>query len=1812
MAADGVSIAVGGVQMIPRYPQSVFLVRLVPAIRQGQTVAVSYTDPTSGNDETAIQDRAGNDAASFRGQLLGNDSTATSSSVRGSTAQRSASLSATATQQIGALLAAKAQRTAAQRKVSSQLLGEAGATQPLEDEGPVQQPPPANSAREVGGGRKQPKAPSSPASQQLEPTDTVDRSELVTVDIRADVTPAVLARIRALGGTVINSVPQYRAIRAVLPLVTVESLASLEAVDSIRPADEAVTRKTNTSEGDTAHRARAARTTHSVTGAGIGIGVISDGVETLAARQASGDLPAQVIVLPGQEGSGDEGTAMLEIVHDLAPGADLYFATGLGGQAQFAANIEALCDAGANVIVDDISYFVEAAFQDGIVAQGVNAAVADGCYFFSAAGNDGNLNDSTSGVWEGDYAAGSSLTVEGETVGVRHDFGSGKEENPVVRSFSGTVILQWADPLGASANDYDVFLVDGDGNVLASSTDTQDGTQDPIETISSGIFAYSDARLVIVKVSGADRYLRLQTFERQLEIATAGNTYGHAAAQNTVGVGQVDVRTAGGAGGVFDGTESVRTSSSDGPRRLFFEPDGTPITAGNFSSTGGKVLQRPDLAAASCVSTATPGFSTFCGTSAAAPHAAAIAALMVEAAGGPKEVTLAELRTAMTATTAVVDIEADGTDRDSGAGIVMAPGAVDGLAVAAASRNRAPTVTTTLVDRTLAPGSDAVTVDLASTFTDAATDTLTYTVVSSDPDRLTATLSGTQLTLTPGSPGRSAVRVRATDLKGLAATASFTVTVTAGSRDYDADNDGLIEVSNLAQLDAMRYDLNGDGIVDGATWRPYYAAAAFAMGALEMGCPNSCTGYELSADLDFDTDGSGATNVAGDTYWNDGAGWSPIGTEEELFTATFEGHGHTLSNLFINRPTEDGIGLFGGVHYDGEGIIRGVGLTNVDVTGKDAVGALIGRSTYLTVVGSHATGGVAGGDRVGGLVGESSGNVINSYAAVRVSGDEAVGGLVGHHILNRITTSYATGRVSGTNAVGGLVGATSDFQQLIEASYATGPVSGVGARLSSSDSGFIVCGYLGLAPASTSAGGGVGGLAGHSCGIIEASYATGIVSGTTAVGGLVGSGRTVRFSQLTYWDVAASGLRVGVGEDDANDNGAIDSDELRRVGTMGLATAALQAPTGYTGIYRSWNVDLGGNFGDRVPDDPWDFGTAMQYPALSVDLSGDNRQTWQEFGYQFRAALPLTATTVGGQAQVALSWTAPSVSQWRPPPTVTYRLYRDNGATVTALADALSGTTYTDTDVTPGTRYTYQLAAVIDGGEVVRSAPAPVTAGAANQPPLTVGTLADRTLLVGANAVMVDVAGSFTDSDQLTYATASSQASVATVSVSGSMVTITPGTAGRSIITVTATDTVSSNPSATQRFTVTVGRDYDTDGDGLIEIRTLAQLDAVRHNLSGQSVPDDPALHALAFPDAIDYLGCGSEGCRGYELMADLDFDTNRNGAADAGDTYWNDDAGWLPLGASRFLTLGSFRATFDGNGHTIANLFISRKSTSYVGLFGALGGVIRNLNVTNVDVLGNDAVGGLVGINYGSVSGGHTTGTVKGDNAVGGLVGDNYSGSISRSSSFAAVAYEGNFEDRDVSFVFPGVGGLVGANGGAITSSYATGNVSGYPAGGLAGWNGGGTIRVSYATGKVTGTTVGGLVGRNEDGSGVYASYATGRVAGADDVGGLVGTNAGVITASYSTGPASATTSFGSTVGGLVGEDERSGYNEINASYWDSTTSGITGGRSTAALQGPRGYSGIYRTWNLDVDGDRRRRRPLGLRNILAVSGLVRGLRWR
>ena len=123
---------------------------------------------------------------------------------------------------------------------------------------------------------------------------------------------------------------------------------------------------------------------------------------------------------PGQAGSGDEGTAMLELIHDIAPGAQLYFATAFTSITSFAQNIRDLRTAGCDIIVDDVGYFVETPFQDGqgpavvsptnggVVTQAVKDVTAAGALYFSSAGNSGNLNDGTSGVWEGDFNLGAA------------------------------------------------------------------------------------------------------------------------------------------------------------------------------------------------------------------------------------------------------------------------------------------------------------------------------------------------------------------------------------------------------------------------------------------------------------------------------------------------------------------------------------------------------------------------------------------------------------------------------------------------------------------------------------------------------------------------------------------------------------------------------------------------------------------------------------------------------------------------------------------------------------------------------------------------------------------------------------------------------------------------------------------------------------------------------------------------------------------------------------------------------------------------------------------------------------------------------------------------------------------------------------------------------------------------------------------------------------------------------------------------------------------------------------------------------------
>jgi subtilisin family serine protease len=486
------------------------------------------------------------------------------------------------------------------------------------------------------------------------------------VDLRASPTPALLSRIEAAGGEIVATYPAMRRLRAHIPVRALSQVAAHPDVDHIAPAAEPAVRMVDTSEGDVAHRAATIRANGSVDGTGVKVGVISDGVDSLAAVQASGDLPA-VTVLPGLLGAGTEGTALLEIVHDLAPGAELLFATGRGGVPAFAASVNALAAAGADVIVDDLFYVTEAVLQDDGLAGTMTTAANAGVVVISAVGNAGNLISGTAGVWEGDWND-SGVLFDGFPM---HDFGGGATDNTILADTNLSFTLQWSDPLGGSGNDYDLLLFDPLGNLIDCSDDIQNGSGFPFEEILSTSANDTGNRLVILLFSGSARYLHLNANRGELAIATDGQIFGHSAAPGVIGVAAAHVSQASAPDGGFDGSEWVQSFSSEGPRRVFHDLFGAEITPGNLLATGGELRQAPTLTAADCVSTQTPGFSTFCGTSAAAPHVAAIAALLLEI--DPS----ADVAAALTGS--ALDLETPGVDSLSGHGMADAFAAAEAV-----------------------------------------------------------------------------------------------------------------------------------------------------------------------------------------------------------------------------------------------------------------------------------------------------------------------------------------------------------------------------------------------------------------------------------------------------------------------------------------------------------------------------------------------------------------------------------------------------------------------------------------------------------------------------------------------------------------------------------------------------------------------------------------------------------------------------------------------------------------------------------------------------------------------------------------------------------------------------------------------------------------------------------------------------------------------------------------------------------------------------------------------------------------------------
>ena len=498
------------------------------------------------------------------------------------------------------------------------------------------------------------------------------------VVIRAEVTDSLVKKLQSHGAVDIKTHPRWKTISCRIPADEMEKIAEDSSVYSIREQTRPILNKANTSEGVSAHQIDKAVSKFGVTGKGVKIGVISDSVRYLENVQASGDLP-HVTVLPGQDGAfynedtderldTGEGTAMLEIVHDVAPEAELYFATASPTDAQFADNIIALQKEGCHIIVDDVGYFNEPAFQDGIIAQAVNEVRSKGCLYFSAAGNSGNKKLSKSGTYEGDFVPFGTQIINGEEYEY-HSF-DGKEATKFYCGRS-AVTLQWADQWGGSENDYALLLFTADGNVIGFSDDVQNGSEGSCpyeivrccvdESCAHNSFGYL---YVLKKKNAARRYFRIDTLRGSLEVSTSGSTYGHSAAESAVCVGAASALN-----GVFSSASTMEDYSSDGPRRIFYNPDGSAITPGNFLSTGGKLLKKVDITAGDRVSCATPGFNPFPGTSAAAPHAAAIAALMLSAR---RDLTQEQIVEIMGATSWRLNGHDTSVDELSGRGIINA------------------------------------------------------------------------------------------------------------------------------------------------------------------------------------------------------------------------------------------------------------------------------------------------------------------------------------------------------------------------------------------------------------------------------------------------------------------------------------------------------------------------------------------------------------------------------------------------------------------------------------------------------------------------------------------------------------------------------------------------------------------------------------------------------------------------------------------------------------------------------------------------------------------------------------------------------------------------------------------------------------------------------------------------------------------------------------------------------------------------------------------------------------------------------------
>jgi len=343
--------------------------------------------------------------------------------------------------------------------------------------------------------------------------------------------------------------------------------------------------------------------------------------------------------------------------------------------------------------------------------------------------------------------------------------------------------------------------------------------------------------------------------------------------------------------------------------------------------------------------------------------------------------------------------------------------------------------------------------------------------------------------------------------------------------------------------------------------------------------------YIQTADID----------AAATSSWFDGSGLSPIGNYDTKFKGQYNGRGYSIESLYIHRPYTNYIGLWG---YVEKGKLDSIVVTNVDISGQNSVGGIVGYSDSSLVNNCYSSGHVNGSSNFGGLVGNNTNlaQVHMSHSSASVSGGSNAGGLVGDNNSATVSNCYSTGDIDGNDNIGGLIG-ENYWPAKVNDSYSKGNVNGSHR---------------------------VGGLVGKDyVGEINNCYSIGAVSGDGEVGGLVGE-QTSSTITNSFWDSDVSGNASSAG------GTAKTTAEMKNVATFtdesttGLTTAwdFVDNPYDDAANENYWDIDIAGVMNNGYP-----FLTWQDTTGGGVSSIGKNRLSVKEFSLEQNYPNPFNSST---------------------------------------------------------------------------------------------------------------------------------------------------------------------------------------------------------------------------------------------------------------------------------------------------------------------------------------------------------------------------------------------------------------------------------------------------------------------------------------------------------------------------------------------------------------------------------------------------------